>query len=783
MLRAQKRPVLREKRNNFDELTNLKSINRPLNLRSPRFWREVLENVRSSQPVAYNNPPCRPGCGTASLRRREFRMRVVSKTCFMFAAFRRHNLPTSKLRRAGENGDGGADPAGEGACVDRGQWTCDQRTSKCATDLRRVGALLRKKAAFMSVHAGVMRIDGSTIDPNCFDMIRVGLNRYPCDGESIRVDGPIGMFYRPFHTTPESHNERQPFLFGRGTMMTWDGRLDNRGELANLVFGESDSGYTDVEIAARAFETWEVDCFRRLRGDWALAIWDPSKSILVLARDYIGVKQLFYCPKPDTILWCNHLAALAQIGDQFHISNEYVAGYLAFKPDARLTPYREIHSVPPGGFVLVRNAYRTEHTFWSFDPQRKTRYASDFEYEEHYRYLLYQSVQRRLRSNAPVLSSLSGGLDSTSMVCVADDLYAKGQVAKRVATVSYYDLSEPDEDDSYHLAKVEKRRGIGGFHIRLTKPEDCLPFDYRHFTPTPGFGMRSEVSVGLAEVVRNGSYRVLLSGTGGDEMNAQALTISVAIADLLARLRFSCAAYQLVAWSRVSRRPLIHLLLSAVLELLPLRIRAQVSPRGKLQSWIKPDFAKKYDVRGKQLEYLRGSWFWRPGPRDSAQTIMTLSNDLTFSSPSNVEERYPYLDQDLVEFLTSVPFEQLLRPGDRRSLMRRALSNLLPREVQCRKTKVSATRCYSLALQKNWKRIEETLAHPAIAELGYVDGQELRNDLLNLRNGICPYHLVRLLKAVSLEFWIRDAASRGVITLSAGSAPMKRLRFAHCTTA
>ena len=90
---------------------------------------------------------------------------------------------------------------------------------------------------------------------------------------------------------------------------------------------------------------------------------------------------------------------------------------------------------------------------------------------------------------------------------------------------------------------------------------------------------------------------------------------------------------------------------------------------------------------------------------------------------------------------------------------------------------------YSLALQKNWKRIEETLAHPAIAELGYVDGQELRNDLLNLRNGICPYHLVRLLKAVSLEFWIRDAASRGVITLSAGSAPMKRLRFAHCTTA
>src|SRR5262249_8601277 len=142
---------------------------------------------------------------------------------------------------------------------------------------------------------------------------------------------------------------------------------------------------------------------------------------------------------------------------------------------------------------------------------------------------------------------------------------------------------------------------------------------------------------------------------------------------------------------------------------------------------------------------------------------MTLSNDLTFSSPSTIEERYPYLDQDLVEFLTSIPFEQLLRPGNRRLLMRRALSGIVPAEVIARKTKASAVPSYSLSLQKHWNKVEQELDHPVSSALNYVDGEELRADLLRVRNGHCPFHLVRLLKALSLELWLRDVISRGII--------------------
>lgn len=616
----------------------------------------------------------------------------------------------------------------------------------------------------MSVQAGVFHFDGTPASSDWLLNAGANLREYGPDAEYTHVNGSLGLLYRPFDTTAESQYEPQPSVLADGTILMWDGRLDNRDELIRSLGSLLNSQTSDLAIVASAYERYGTDCFHALIGDWALSISHPNRRTIILARDYIGVKQLFFYLKRDSLLWSSHLAALAQCGDRFNVCDEYIAGYLAFKPDARLTPYEGIRSVPPGTFMVIRDARATQHRFWNFDPSRRTHYKTDAEYEEHYLFLLRQSLRRRLRASAPVLSSLSGGLDSSSMVCIADDLLARGETETRVATVSYYDRSEPDEDDSYYLTLVEKKRGRSGFHIELRRPEDCLPFEYAAFRPVPGFAIRAEVTDPVSEIVRQGGYRVFLNGTGGDEMNAQALSISVVIADALMRFRPLTAGKDLLAWSHLTRRPLLHLLCEAVLELLPLNIRAKFSSRGELQRWIKRKFAAKYRVRARQLEDLPGVWFWRPGPRDAAQTIMTLSNDLTFSSPSRVEQRYPYLDQDLVEFLTSIPFSQLLRPGNRRSLMRRALSDLLPREILERKTKLSATRCYSLALQKHWNRVNHALASPLVSHLGYIDRNKLHDDLLDVRNGHCPFHLVRLLKALSLELWLQDAGSRGIIS-------------------
>jgi asparagine synthase (glutamine-hydrolysing) len=616
----------------------------------------------------------------------------------------------------------------------------------------------------MSVQAGIFRFDGAPATSDWLLQASSYLREYGPDGEHTHIEASLRMLYRPHHTTANSHCEPQPLILADGSALMWDGRLDNRDELIRSMSLSLGGDSSDAAIAAQSFQFCGTECFRHFVGDWAVSIYDPRHRTIILARDYIGVKQLFYYLKEDTLRWCSHLSGLADCGDVFEVCDEYIAGYLAFKPDSRLTPYAEIRAVPPGGFVLVRNSHATEYKFWSFDPWRKTRHKTVAEYQDRYLHLLRQSLRRRLRANGPVLCSLSGGLDSSSIACLADELRLKGETRTRLDTVSYYDRSEPEEDDSYYLALVEQQRRRRGFHIDLMRPEDCLPFEYSGFRPTPGFAMRSEVTTSMADIIARGRYRVLLSGTGGDEMNAQALSISVAMADLLARFQLRRASSELLAWSYLTRRPLLQLFLTTLLELMPLDVRARFAERGELQPWIDKSLARKYRIRARQLETLPGIWFWRPGPRDAAQTLMTLSNDLTFSSPSTIEVRYPYLDQDLVEFLTSIPFEQLLRPGNRRFLMRNALSGIVPNEILERRTKVSAMRCYSLALQKHWNEIERVLDRPFCAALHYVDAKKLKADLQMVRNGHCPIYLVRLLKALSLELWLRDVVSRGIIS-------------------
>ena len=616
----------------------------------------------------------------------------------------------------------------------------------------------------MSVQAGFVNFDSKPADAGALSQLSVAAAPFGPDGETIRTLGPGAMLYRPFYTTSESLADGQPLISAEGCAVTWDGRLDNRDELRARLAEPLGASCSDVEIVARAFEKWGTECFAKFVGEWAASVWRPRDKVLILARDYIGVKQLFYRLQPYRITWCTLLAPLVECGNSSTISEEYVAGYLARKPDADLTPFREIRSVPSGSFVRVKDGNLSAHSYWRFDPGLRTRYRSDAEYEEQYRHLLRLAVRRRLRADRPVLAALSGGLDSSSIVCMADDILSKDRrLATRVDTVSYYDLSEPDEDDFLHLRKIEQSRGRQGFHLGLDATGDSLTFCYPTLVAAPGFGLRREVQSAMAFLVASNDYRVILSGAGGDEMNAQALNPAVPIADLAAHFHLAKAGREMFNWSLLTRSPYLTWLAEVVRELLPMAIRVRLSKHGERQPWINPEFAKRYGLAARELENVSGVWFYRPGPRDALQTITTLSGGLACLAPSRLEQRYPYLDQSLVEFLTSIPFDQLLRPGHRRYLMRRALRNIVPAEVLSRRTKVSASRCYAITVGKHWDEINQALVSPLSTRLGFIDGNILRRSLVELKNGQVGEQIGGLLKALSLEFWLRDMAARRMI--------------------
>src|SRR5260370_25975610 len=180
----------------------------------------------------------------------------------------------------------------------------------------------------------------------------------------------------------------------------------------------------------------------------------------------MGIRHIFYYLKNDRIWWSTDLSPLVLLsGDKFHIDDNYISGYFAHDPDAHLTPYREIREVPPGQCVRIRNGSASVERYRGFSPNSRIRYKTDAEYEDHFRRLFRQAVARRLRSDSPILAELSGGLDSSSIVCVADDILAKeGALTPRLDTLSYFDKTEHNGDDWIYFQKIEQKRGRVGSH-------------------------------------------------------------------------------------------------------------------------------------------------------------------------------------------------------------------------------------------------------------------------------------------------------------------------------
>jgi len=133
--------------------------------------------------------------------------------------------------------------------------------------------------------------------------------------------------------------------------------------------------------------------------------------------------------------------------------------------------------------------------------------------------------------------------------------------------------------------------------------------------------------------------------------------------------------------------------------------------------------------------------------------------------PSTEETRYPYLDKKLVEFLSSIPTEQLLRPGHRRSLMRRALADLLPHEILTRRTKGTASHYIPAALKKYWNELETILQSPVLSHFGYINQEQFLAALIAAKHGYLTPNYLRLSRALSWELWTREVVGRRLVSV------------------
>ena len=230
----------------------------------------------------------------------------------------------------------------------------------------------------MSAQFGRWNFDGKPVDRDYVEKVTHLLYLYGPDGRGSYSKGNISILYHAFHTTKESKCEKQPCATASGAVLTWDGRLDNRDDLIHQLVGALGNSATDVEIVAAAYDDWGSDCFAMLIGDWALSIWDPRASSLLLAKDPIGTRHLYYSLGKDQVTWSTILDPLVLFAEgPFSLREEYIAGWFSFsrrlisrlmwefKPSQRLPMCSfapESASSPSIGILILASASVTKPT-------------------------------------------------------------------------------------------------------------------------------------------------------------------------------------------------------------------------------------------------------------------------------------------------------------------------------------------------------------------------------------------------------------------------------------
>jgi asparagine synthase (glutamine-hydrolysing) len=557
----------------------------------------------------------------------------------------------------------------------------------------------------VSVQFGRWSVEGQPAAQDYIKKVNATLTPYGPDSSAAYSRAGMTILYRAFHTTKESYRETQPHLSASGAVITWDGRLDNRADLIDELQDSLSIEATDVAIVAASYEKWGAGCLRKLIGDWAVSIWNPRDRDVLLAKDPIGMRHLYYSFCDKQLTWSTILDPLVLFaGRTLEICEEYIAGWFSYFPATHLTPYLGIRAVPPSSYVLFRQGKHVTSKYWDFTPANKIRYRTDTEYEEHFRHVFTSAVQRRLRSDRPVLAELSGGLDSASIVCMADIVIAHGaNEAPQLDTISWfddtYDHIERDSNELHWITKVEDKRGRIGFHIDLrslkrdasSEESFASNFGEESFAATPMNNLElSEHSKQYAALMSSHGHRVTLSGIGGDEVTFGGVpTPTPELQNLLSRGRFYEFTRQLNAWATKMRKPRIPLLSKAVQGFFS-RALTGVSIDMRPAPWLHPGFIARnypalcgYPSRVKLL-----------GPLPSYQENIVILDVLRrllghwALQPKILREiRFPYLDRDFLEFLYAIPHEQAVGIGKRRFLMKRALAGIVPDDLLNRRRK------------------------------------------------------------------------------------------------
>jgi asparagine synthase (glutamine-hydrolysing) len=621
----------------------------------------------------------------------------------------------------------------------------------------------------MSIMFGVRKHEAALIDDEEMLRLAAATKRYAPDGTFVRSGFGVAMGFQPFHTTTRSLSDAQPTEHVNGNALTFDGRLDNHEDLRHLL-AIPDPNVSDSALVLHAFLRWGEDSFSRLLGDWALALWVAAERTVYLARDHAGSRTLYFELMGGTLTWSTYLETFLSVGRRFSPDEEYAACYLCSQPVRDLTPYNGIRAVPPACYLVIQGNTVIRRTHWSPATGKELRYRAEREYQEQFLSLFERSVERRAIGGKAILAHLSGGMDSTSIVCMSDHLQRTNGLGNGlVDTLSLYDDSEPHWNERPYFSITEAKRGKAGIHVKVPVVTRTFRAGYGDNARLifPGVDSASlSFETQINDAIKGRGYRVILSGVGGDELLGGVPTPLPELCGYLSSFALKKLMRQTAAWSIANRMMFWRLLWDTTKYTFHLRY-PDAPGEGNTPPWMSRRLRAIVRNREKSVYTDTTPQKFVASRVSNHNSWWSALETLPHLSPETLvryEYRYPYLDRELVEFLLRVPREQMIRPGRRRYLMRESLRHLVPTEILERRRKGYMVRNQAANCDIARDSIPELLTGSLVASLGFIDSAQCLSAANRMNSSSDPRLWHQLLRTAMLEAWLRAGLSNGTLS-------------------
>ena len=561
--------------------------------------------------------------------------------------------------------------------------------------------------------AGFFHLDGLPIalpEQKLEVMNRLLAHRGPDDqGQWLAADGSVGLVHRRLSIVDLSPAGAQPMVSPSGAVILHNGEVYNAPELReDLSPHHRFKGHSDTESMLAAYDRYGLDFVDHLRGMFGCAIWDPSRQRLTGVRDRFGIKPFYYAVCDRVLVFASEAKAILPFLDDIETDPSALAEYLTFQYTiGEQTLFKGVNQLMPAHMLVAEKGELRVRRYWDVD------YTLDWDHSERF-FLgqlpdrLNESVDVHLRSDVPVATYLSGGIDSSIITMITAE--------KGGAQQSFHGkfTDQPGYDESHYARAVAEKAGTTLNELVMTASDfrdNIEKLIYHLDFPVAGPGSFPQYMVSKLAASK---VKVIVGGQGGDEIfGGYARYLVAYLEQCMKRMQSKGPTRTVISLSRLNRS-----------------FRAMGAPAAGVQADAASSFWKRTacsatlderyfrlinrsaDMAGDEYDWSvlpTGAASSRPSKQDLQPPTMSgkdayfdkmthfdfkcllpalLHVEDRVSMAHGLESRVPFLDHKLVEFAATVPADVKYQGGQQKRMLKSTYGDLLPKEVLERRDKM-----------------------------------------------------------------------------------------------